>query len=203
MAILLLGACEQFGAKPSGTFLEPIKTSLNYGSNESTCVNRRGDILANMGDKLSLWEDLFGDARSNFLFNENQTRPVSKLPEVRSPNFLDLQDSQQSIKFIWLDHSTILLSIDNKTVLINPVFSDLAALFNLMIQRFQPSAIPLDELPQVNYIAISHDHYDHLDMETIKHFIDNDVTFVVPLGVGSHLRHWGVDPSKIKELDRW
>jgi len=68
---------------------------------------------------------------------------------------------------------------------------------------FQKPALELHELPNIDYILISHDHYDHLDSSTIKYFINKDVKFVTPLGVGSHLIGWGVDKDKIVEKDWW
>jgi len=63
--------------------------------------------------------------------------------------------------------------------------------------------LDIDSLPKIDYVVISHDHYDHLEMETIQYYRDTDVTFIVPLGVSSHLKKWGVSPDKIVELDWW
>lgn len=114
-----------------------------------------------------------------------------------------LLDSASTIKFIWLGHSSILLSIDAKTVLIDPVFADSAAPVSFIVKRFQPPVITIDDLPRTDYILISHDHYDHIDMKAIKHFSNTNTTFILPLGVSSHLRSWGVNQSKMIELDWW
>ena len=70
-------------------------------------------------------------------------------------------------------------------------------------KRYQPPVVKLTSLPAVDYIVISHDHYDHLDKGTIEHFIATRTHFFVPLGVGAHLRYWGVQPARITELDWW
>ena len=92
----------------------------------------------------------------------------------------------------------------SKIILIDPVFSSSASPFSWLIKRYQPPVFKMNELPKIDFILISHDHYDHLDMNTIKFFNKNkDVSFVVPLGVGSHLKKWGVSSSRITEMDWW
>jgi len=198
-----LAACEQFGAIPKGVYLEEVEASPHYDLDRSIFVNRRPDILDTMNVGERFFADPFGKDEPNFLFNSNNTVPKGPLPEIRNPDLLAFQQSDETIKFIWLGHSTILLSIDNKVILIDPIFSDHAAPLPIAAKRFQPPAISLEDLPPIDHIIISHDHYDHLDMETIKFFIGKDISFLAPLGVGSHLRYWGVDEANITELDWW
>ncbi len=113
-----------------------------------------------------------------------QKLSYQKLP----PNFNATLDT---IKFAWLGHSTILLSMQGKTILIDPVFQSSAAPVDWMIKRFQPPVLNINALPKIDYVLISHDHYDHLEMETIQHFRDDKITFIVPLGVTSHLEKLG------------
>lgn len=200
---LLLSGCAQFGAIPSGQYLELVQASPNYNADIGGFVNRNPGIMDNVGDDVSFWDDPFGRERPNFIFNCNQTSPNAPMPEERTQDFTDFLESASTIKFIWLGHSSILLSIEGKTVLIDPVFSDYASPVPLIVRRFQPPVIKIDDLPKIDYIVISHDHYDHLDMETIKHFTDRDVKFILPLGVGAHLRRWGIAASKMIELDWW
>src|SRR5688500_11080326 len=104
----------------------------------------------------------------------------------------------------WLGHSTLLLEIDGKRVLIDPVWGERASPFTFAgPKRFFAPPLPLAELPDVDAVVISHDHYDHLDMETIKALVGRNVRFAVPLGVGAHLESWGVAPQNITELDWW
>ena len=72
-----------------------------------------------------------------------------------------------------------------------------------MVQRFQPATLSLEELPPIDYIVISHDHYDHLDMRSVQFFRDKEATFLVPLGIKFHLEYWGVASKNIHELDWW
>lgn len=199
----VMAGCEQFGAIPRGEYLEVAKQSPQWHHDRDIFVNRRPDILdtMNVGDRF--WSDPFGKDEPNFLFNSNQTKPGGPLPEDRNPNLVAFQQSEDTIKFIWLGHSTILLSVDGKTILIDPIFSSHAAPIKIAAKRFQPPVITLEQLPPIDHIIISHDHYDHLDMETVKHFVDTDVSFLAPIGVGSHLRYWGVKATNITELDWW
>ena len=194
---------EPFGKIPSGKFLTRIEASPHYHETREVFVNRRPDIKDTMTVGADFWADPLGREVPNFLFNNNQTEPAGPLPEERNPDLAAFEASDDSVKFIWLGHSTVLLSIDGRVILFDPVFSDHASPFPIAAKRFQPPVIHLEDLPEVDHIIISHDHYDHLDMETVKYFVNSNVKFITPLGVGSHLRYWGVDEARITELDWW
>ena len=194
---------EPFGKIPSGKFLTRIEASPHYHETREVFVNRRPDIKDTMTVGADFWADPLGREVPNFLFNNNQTEPTGPLPEERNPDLAAFEASDDSVKFIWLGHSTVLLSIDGRVILFDPVFSDHASPFPIAAKRFQPPVIHLEDLPEVDHIIISHDHYDHLDMETVKYFVNSNVKFITPLGVGSHLRYWGVDEARITELDWW
>ena len=194
---------EPFGKIPSGKFLTRIEASPHYHETKEVFVNRRPDIKDTMTVGADFWADPLGREVPNFLFNNNQTEPAGPLPEERNPDLAAFEASDGRVKFIWLGHSTVLLSIDGHVILFDPVFSDHASPFPIAAKRFQPPVIHLEDLPEVDHIIISHDHYDHLDMETVKYFVNSNVKFITPLGVGSHLRYWGVDEARITELDWW
>ncbi|MCG9748085.1 MBL fold metallo-hydrolase [Shewanella sp. Isolate8] len=113
-----------------------------------------------------------------------------------------LPDSQDSV--IRLGHSSILLKIAGQTWLIDPVFSDRASPFSFIgPKRFHQPPIALEQLPEIDGVLISHDHYDHLDEESIKRLHHKVKRFIVPLGVEQHLLRWGVDKDKVQPLDWW
>jgi L-ascorbate metabolism protein UlaG (beta-lactamase superfamily) len=92
--------------------------------------------------------------------------------------------------------------IDGRIVLTDPVWSDRCSPSTLVgPKRFHAPPIPLEELPQVDLVVISHDHYDHLDMPTIQFLSARGTHFAVPVGVGAHLERWGVPVAQIHELD--
>ncbi|WP_284349717.1 MBL fold metallo-hydrolase [Roseisolibacter agri] len=108
------------------------------------------------------------------------------------------------LRVTWLGHSTLLLEIDGRRVLIDPVWGERASPFTFMgPQRFFAPPLPLAELPPVDAVVISHDHYDHLDVPTVRALVARGVRWIVPLGVGAHLRAWGVAEHDVTELDWW
>jgi L-ascorbate metabolism protein UlaG (beta-lactamase superfamily) len=108
------------------------------------------------------------------------------------------------LRATWLGHSTLLLEIDGRRVLVDPVWGPRASPFTFLgPARFFAPPLPLAELPSVDVVVISHDHYDHLDLPTVKALVARGARWVVPLGVGAHLRAWGARPQDIEELDWW
>lgn len=103
----------------------------------------------------------------------------------------------------WLGHASVLLEIDGYRVLADPMFSDRASPSQQVgPRRLHPIPIRLADLPAVDAVVISHDHYDHLDQATITALAAaSSAPFLVPLGVGEHLRAWGVPVGRIVELD--
>jgi len=108
------------------------------------------------------------------------------------------------LRATWLGHSTLILEVDGLRVLVDPVWGERAFPFSwLGPRRFYAPLLPLGQLPRIDAVVISHDHYDHLDMPTIQAMKDWKTTFIVPLGVGAHLESWGVPEDRIVELDWW
>ena len=198
-----LASCDQFGATPRGDYQAELALSPQYDPDKDIFVNRRPDILDTMTVWQNFWADPLGRDEPNFLFNSNQGEPDGPLPEGRSSPSSVFAETGGDLQFIWLGHWTVLMSIDGKTILIDPVFSEFASPVPVAAKRFQPPVMSLEDLPPIDHILISHDHYDHLDMDTIKFFVGKDVDFVVPIGVGVHLRYWGIEDSRITELDWW
>lgn len=108
-------------------------------------------------------------------------------------------------RLFWFGHSSFLLQMEGKTMLIDPVFSDVPAPHPLLGQkRFNSEApLDLDKIPAIDAVIISHDHYDHLDYESIKELKGRVGKFFVPLGVGVHLQAWDIPEDRILELDWW
>ncbi|GAA1834671.1 MBL fold metallo-hydrolase [Pseudonocardia ailaonensis] len=106
----------------------------------------------------------------------------------------------------WFGHSSVLLEIDGHRLLADPVWSErVSPSRRVGPRRLHPVPVALDDLPPVEAILISHDHYDHLDLPTVRGLLADprhgEAPFVVPLGIGEHLRGWGVPASRIVELD--
>ena len=95
-----------------------------------------------------------------------------------------------TLRAFWIGHASVYVEIDGTRILIDPVFSDYASPFNFGPKRFQPPPIALQDLPKIDAVIISHDHYDHydhLDMNSIIYLSKMGSQFFVPLGVGTHL----------------
>ncbi|MCA8910458.1 MAG: MBL fold metallo-hydrolase [Planctomycetes bacterium] len=129
--------------------------------------------------------------------------PVAPLPSVLP--FDDWRHPPESgLRATWLGHSTSLIEIDGARLLLDPVWGErVSPLSWAGPKRFQPAPVAIDQLPKLDAVLISHDHYDHLDYPTIVELAKLDVPFYTSLGVGAHLEGWGVAPERITELDWW
>ena len=103
----------------------------------------------------------------------------------------------------WYGHSSVLLEVDGHRVLADPVWGErVSPSPTIGPRRLHPAPVPLSALPPVDAVVLSHDHYDHLDLPTVRALLlAGEAPFVVPLGLGNHLRRWGVPDARVVELD--
>jgi L-ascorbate metabolism protein UlaG (beta-lactamase superfamily) len=140
---------------------------------------------------------------SDFLCGGERRVPRGPLPSI-NPLEAWRKASSSGLRATWLGHSTVLIEIDGLRVLTDPVWGPRASPSRLAgPKRFQPVPVSLREMPPVDLVIVSHDHYDHLDYPTIRELAKRNVPFVTSLGVGAHLEAWGVNPELISELDWW
>ena len=108
------------------------------------------------------------------------------------------------LKWIWFGHSSSLLQIEGKNVLMDPVFSNYTSPIPFIgPKRFSKLPIDIENMPMIDVLALSHDHYDHLDYQTIKQIDKKVKVYCVPLGVEKHLLRWGIDENKIHVMNWW
>jgi len=108
------------------------------------------------------------------------------------------------LRVTWLGHASAVVEIDGCVFLLDPVFSERASPLSFVgPRRFHPVPISISGLPAIDAVLISHDHFDHLDYDSITALIPKTGAFLVPLGVGAHLESWDVPLLKIIELDWW
>jgi L-ascorbate metabolism protein UlaG (beta-lactamase superfamily) len=189
-AVALWQAWVPIGKGPSGARLVRMEASKQWN----------GDGFENPEP---LWNDGLGMITEALDASEH-VAPDAPVPvaEVDPSRFATPPPS--GLRVTWLGHSTMLVEIDGRRFLTDPVWSDrISPVPWVGPTRWYPNPLPLDRMPELDAVILSHDHYDHLDYPTIAAMKDADTTFVVPLGVGSHLAYWGVPVARIVELDWW
>ncbi|WP_339899970.1 MBL fold metallo-hydrolase [uncultured Gilvimarinus sp.] len=139
----------------------------------------------------------------DFFFNKpDDTVPTASIPVV--PITRAELEAAPDNSLYRLGHSTILLKLAGKFWLTDPVFAERASPFSwLGPKRFHAPPIALQELPPIEAVVLSHNHYDHLDEDAVKALADNVGVFLTPLGVGDTLIEWGIDANKVRQLDWW
>ncbi|MBV7694389.1 MBL fold metallo-hydrolase [Streptomyces sp. TRM70350] len=184
-----------FGAEPSGERMARIRRSPHF--RDGVFQNPGGPSrIRPSGSVLGFAKTYFGkDAR-------NRRTPHGAVP-LHTTTAADLaRPPATGLRLTWLGHSSVLAEIDGQRVLFDPVWGERCSPFAFAgPKRLHPVPLPLTALGAVDVVVISHDHYDHLDMPTIKALAGTDTLFAVPLGVGAHLEHWGVSAGRLRELD--
>ncbi len=139
-----------------------------------------------------------------FTAKVKNSRPKEDL-KVQKHDSTTISNYKGEARLIWYGHSSFLLQMEGKNILLDPMFGQVAAPHPLLGEKRFNSDFPLvaDKLPEIDAVLFSHDHYDHLDYETIMDIKDKVKHFFVPLRVGAHLEAWGVPKENITELDWW
>jgi L-ascorbate metabolism protein UlaG (beta-lactamase superfamily) len=183
---------KSFGKLPSGIRLERIRQSPNF----------RDGSFQNMIPTEMLAEGVsFPKMMIEFFSKGVNREPLKTLPSILT-NLKALPDEPT---ITWFGHSSYLISVNGKRVLVDPVFSDRASPVQYFGSKAYPVTNPysIDDFPDVDVVVISHDHYDHLDYNTILKLKSKTKFFCTGLGIGSHLEHWDVAESQIREFDWW
>ncbi len=139
-------------------------------------------------------------AISRYLFQKPEHRtPSAALPMIKT-NLKALDRNRDLI--IWFGHSSAYLQLDGKRILIDPVFGGNASPFSFINEAFKGEyPYTAEDMPDIDYLVISHDHWDHLEYTTLTKLSPRIKTVICPLGVGAHLEHWGFSPLNIHEGD--
>ncbi len=139
----------------------------------------------------------------DFLCGGTRRVPSAPLPAL-DPRERWLHKPDTGLRATWLGHSTVLIEVGGLNLLTDPVWGGRASPSQLAgPKRFQPVPVSLKQLPPIDAVLISHDHYDHLCFPTIRALAKTQVPFITSLGVGAHLQAWGVASERITELDWW
>lgn len=184
-------ACAAMGTAATGKRLERMEASPQWKEGR-------------FDNDLTRVQASFGEMMSNWIGDEAVTAP-EELPTIAKRKGSDYETPPESgLRVTWLGHSTLLIEIDGQRVLTDPVWGQRASPITwLGPERWYAPPLSLDELPAVDAVIISHDHYDHLDLATIEQMLEVETTWLVPLGIGAHLEGWGMPAERIVELDWW
>ncbi len=150
-----------------------------------------------------MWTDWRVALKETFRTNPYDT-PSTPIPVLANAQAQYANAPSSGLRVTWFGHSSALVEIDGIALLTDPIWSERSSPVTWAGPvRWHAPAVSLRDLPRVDAVLISHDHYDHLDRATIQSLNDGRVRFIVPLGVGAHLVKWGVPESRITELDWW
>ncbi|MGC3003438.1 MBL fold metallo-hydrolase [Streptomyces sp. G35A] len=184
-----------FGADPSGERMARIRRSPHF---KDGVFQNPGGLARTRPSGSTM------DLAKVFLDKDTRSRraPKGSVP-VHATTLADIsRPPATGLRLTWMGHSSVLAEIDGQRVLFDPVWGERCSPFPFAgPRRLHPAPLPLAALGPVDVVVISHDHYDHLDLPTIKALAGTDTLFAVPLGVGAHLERWGVSAGRLRELD--
>jgi L-ascorbate metabolism protein UlaG (beta-lactamase superfamily) len=194
---------KSLGARAEGERLERMRASAQWLDSDKNgkpggSFRNVFPIAEGLRDPLAKFPSL-----TDFLCGGTRRVPSAPLP-AQDPRDTWRKPVDTGLRATWLGHSTVLLEVGGVRLLTDPVWGQRASPSQLAgPKRFQPVPVTLQQLPPVDAVLISHDHYDHLCYPTIRARRDTAVPFITSLGVGAHLQAWGVPPERITELDWW
>ncbi|GAB3479571.1 MBL fold metallo-hydrolase [Amycolatopsis cihanbeyliensis] len=179
------------GGRPNGADLERIRRSTRF----------REGKFHNLAPRQVMPPGTYRRVLRELLFGTQTRRPVAAVPIARPEPAP--RGGPGELYLTWYGHASALAEIDGGRVLFDPVWSERCSPAGFLgPRRLHAPPCPLADLPPLDAIVISHDHYDHLDLASVRVLTGTqDAPFVVPLGVGAHLRRWRVPESRIIELD--
>lgn len=179
-----------FGRAPRGERLERVKRSPNYRDGKFQNFHPTPTTTMEKGGLRGFW---------NFLFGKNPgLKPVHDLPVVKT----DLHHLDRSAELVvWFGHSSYFIQSGGKRFLVDPVLTNHFPM-SLMFSPFKGTEVYTPEdVPDVDFLVITHEHWDHLDYNTVKRLKDRIGKVVCGLGVGEHFEYWGFSPERIVEMD--
>jgi L-ascorbate metabolism protein UlaG (beta-lactamase superfamily) len=181
-----------FGNSPTNERLEKIQRSPNF---------KQGSFQNTNPTEVTLKNASFIGMLVDFFNKPDSTAPSYVLPSIKT-NLQSLQDHIPSI--VWFGHSSYMIKYKGINILVDPVFSNNASPVSFFGKSFRGSNVyTVNDLPKIDLLIITHDHYDHLDYNTIVKLKSKVKKVYTSLGVGAHLERWGYNTEHIIEFDWW
>ena len=193
---LFINLSPQFGGSISKERKVIFEHSINF---------KNGKFSNLSGTKISMgFTDMLKTIKA-YLSPVPNTTPTKSLPQTKVDSLDILAHQKKESNLIWFGHSTFLLQLNGKNILLDPMFGSVPAPHPMLGNPRFNKELPIEvaKLPQIDAVVLSHDHYDHLDYESIMKLKDKVKHFYTPLGVGTHLQKWGISEDNITELDWW
>lgn len=188
---LLFMQSPSFGRKPSGARLAAIEASPNYRDGKFQNLSVTPDLAEGTS--------YFTVMRKFFFGKSKREKPKEILPSQKV-DLLNL-DSVENI-LVWFGHSSYFMQVDGKTILVDPVFSGNASPLSFTTKAFSGSDVyAAEDFPEIDILFITHDHWDHLDYETVLKLKPKVKKIITGLGTGEHFERWGFDMAKVVEKD--
>lgn len=182
---------DKFGQSPSGERLERIKQSPNFKNGKFQNLNKTPQLTEGY--------NYCGVIYENYIKKIPRHYPSDNIPAVKT-DLLNIPIHSNIL--VWFGHSSYYMQIDGKRILVDPVFSGNASPMPNTVKSFNGTDIyTVADLPEIDYLFISHDHYDHVDYKTLIALKSKIDKVICGLGVGAHFEHWGYESSKIYEKD--
>lgn len=191
VAIYIYFQQPQFGKAPSGERLARIEKSPHYRNGAFQNLTHTPNF-SNGGNYFKAFKEAI------FIKSEHSS-PKDSVPYIQT-DIIHLPISENVL--VWFGHSSYYMQLDGKRILVDPVFSGNASPLSFTVKAFPGSnGYDVEDLPTIDYLFLTHDHWDHLDYKTIVKLRGKVGKVICPLGVGSHLEYWGYDPAIIFEND--
>lgn len=189
--LILYTRQDKFGKAPTGERLLRITNSPQFKNGKFQNISITPTLAEGYSMPGVIYKQLFKKAA--------RRHPADMIPTIKT-DLLQLSPEQDVL--VWFGHSSYFIQINGKRLLVDPVFSGNASPLPGTNKAFPKTDVyTVDELPNIDYLFISHDHYDHLDYDTLIKLKSKTGKIICGLGVGAHLEHWGYPSSKILERD--
>lgn len=195
IGIIFVNSSPEFGAMPNSM------DKLRYAASPQFVDGKFKNLSPT---DMSMSAKDFLKTLKGFIGGGEGRTPKEKI-HVLHPNASQLASATDVTDLVWFGHSAFLLQIDGKNILIDPMFGAVPAPHPWLGRARFTDGLPIEvaALPMIDAMLISHDHYDHLDHGSIQKLKAKTKEFYVPLGVGAHLKAWGVEEERIHEMDWW
>ena len=190
-AVLVFINGASFGSMPSGESLYKIRRSPHFRNGQMQNLSPTPPLTEGSGFFSVLWQFIFDKSQDN--------RPRSPIPSRKTD--LHHLDRNKNV-LVWFGHSSYFMQVGGKTMLVDPVFSGHASPLGFTTRSFNGSDVyVVSDMPDIDYLFITHDHWDHLDYDTILQLKTKVSKIFTGLGVADHLVFWGFDKNMIEEMD--